>query len=426
MTGLLVPGWAVAQDSSWKLAIGDPARKNREAAIVLDGITDTASGKTLTSGELAARLDDVKVVFIGESHTDLAFHRVQLQIIQELQKRGRDVLIGLEMYPFTEQASLDIWNKGSESEDDFVATSHWYKNWGYHWNYYRDIFLFAKSKGIKMYGVNTPREIVTAVRTKGIENLTPEQAARIPPKIDTANLEHRQLFRAFFAGESSMMHTMSEQMFEGMFAAQCTWDASMGYNAVQALKKFGGPTSVMVVLIGSGHVAYGLGIQRQAALWFDGRMASVIPVAVADQKGKPMTAVQASYADYLWGLPPEDDTAYPSLGLSTRDAQAEYPLAVIDVPKDSVAGLAGFQVGDILQQMDGTPLKDRETLNRLMAGKRWADSAVFTVLRAGQPVALTAYFRRQRALRRTTLAEIQQHGVEALLHEFSMALRHNT
>ena len=91
----------------------------------------------------------------------------------------------------------------------------------------------------------------------------------------------------------------------------------------------------------------------------------------------------------------ERTTPPPSTGLSTRDAKAEYPLAVIDVPKDSVAGLAGFQVGDILQQMDGTPLKDRETLNRLLAGKRWADSAAYTVLRAGQSVALTAYFRRQ-------------------------------
>ena len=48
-----------------------------------------------------------------------------------------------------------------------------------------------------------------------------------------------------------------------------------------------------------------------------------------------------------------------------------------------MAGLAGFQVGDVLQSMDGTPLKDRETLNRLLAEKRWADDAVFVVARGG-------------------------------------------
>jgi len=390
---LAVPALAQAQDS-WRLKIGDPARKDKQVTLVLDGVIDTASGKTLTSGDLAARLDDVKVVFIGESHTDIAFHRVQLQVIQELQKHGRDVMIGLEMYPYTEQAGLDLWNTGKESETDFVAKSQWYKNWGYHWNYYRDIFLFARDHGIKMYGVNTPREVVSAVRKKGFQNLTPEEAARIPSKVDTDNEEHKQLFRAFFAGGDSMMHQMTGQMFDGMFAAQCTWDASMGYNAVQALKKFGGPKSVMVVLIGSGHVAYGLGIQRQAALWFDGKMASIIPVAVADGKGRPMGPVQASYADYLWGLPEEDDPLFPSMGFSTRDSQGNAPLEVIDVPKDSVAALGGFKVGDVLQAMDGTELVNRETMNRLLAEKRWADSATFTVKRGSETLTLTAVFRR--------------------------------
>ncbi|MEI6669185.1 MAG: ChaN family lipoprotein [Acidobacteriota bacterium] len=391
---LMVPAFAAAQDSSWRLKIGDPARKDRDVTLVLDGVIDTAAGKTLTSTELAARLDDVKVVFVGESHTDLAFHRVQLQVIQQLQQRGRDVLIGLEMYPYTEQAGLDVWNQGRQTEKEFVAASQWYKNWGYHWNYYRDIFLFAREKGIKMYAVNTPRDVVTAVRKKGFKNLTPEEAARIPQTVDITSEEHKQLFRAFFAGEDSMMHTMSGAMFDGMFAAQCTWDASMGYNAVQALKKFGGPKSVMVVLIGSGHVAYGLGIQRQAALWFDGKMASIIPVATADSRGMPMGNVQASYANYLWGLPREEDPAYPSLGLSTRDNKGEAPLEVIDVPKDSVAGLAGFKVGDVLQAMDGTRLTTREVMNTLMADKRWADAATFTVMRGTETVTLTAYFRR--------------------------------
>jgi len=392
---LALPSAGLAQDSSRKLKIGDPARRDREAAVVLDGITDTSAGTTLTTGELASKLEDARVLFVGESHTDVAFHRVQLQVIRELHKRGREVLVGLEMYPYTEQASLDMWNSGSVSEDEFVSKSRWYKNWGYHWHYYRDIFLFARQNGIKMYAVNTPREVVSAVRKKGLENLTPEEASRIPPKIDTSNEDHKTLFRAFFAGEESMMHTMSAQMFDGMFAAQCTWDASMGYNAVQNLKKFGGPKAIMVVLIGSGHVAYNLGVQRQAALWFDGKMASIVPVPVADAKGRPQSTVQASYADYLWGLPPESDPLYPSLGLSLRDGKAEFPLEVIDVPKTSVAGLAGFQVGDVLRSIDGTPLKDRETLNRLLAEKRWADDAVFVVARGESTTRITAVFRRQ-------------------------------
>ena len=392
---IAAPAAAAAQEPTWTLAIGDPARKDRAVPIVLDGIVDTAASATITSGELGARLDGVRLVFVGESHTDMAFHRVQLQVIRELQRRGRDVLIGLEMYPYTEQPSLDLWNAGSVSEDEFVATSQWYKNWGYHWHYYRDIFLFARQHGIRMFAVNTPREVVSAVRRKGLQNLSPEEASRIPPRIDTANEDHKTLFRAFFAGEEGVMHTMSTQMFDGMFAAQCTWDASMGYNAVQNLQKSGGPNAIMVVLIGSGHVAYNLGIQRQAGLWFDGKMASIVPVAVEDTKGRPVARVQASYADFLWGLPPEEPPLFPSLGLSTREGAGEYPLEVIDVQKDSVAAAAGLRVGDVLRAMDGTPLRDRETLNRLLSEKRWADAAVMSFVRGGTPITVTAVFRRQ-------------------------------
>jgi len=389
----LAPAVAAAEDH-WKLPIGDPARRDKQAPVVLDAITDARTGTSITPAELAARLDDVQVVFVGESHTDINFHNAQLQVIQALQRRGRDVLIGLEMYPYTEQAGLDRWNAGRLSEEEFLVTSQWYKNWGYHWLYYRDIFVHARAAGMKMYGVNTPREIVGAVRKKGFQNLTPEEAARIPPKVDVSDEEHKRLFRAFFAGEESMMHTMSAAMFDGMFAAQCTWDASMAYNAVNALKTFGGPKSVMVVLIGSGHVAYGLGIQRQAALWYEGRMASIVPISVADAKGVPRTSVQASYADYLWGMPADGDPIYPSIGFSTRTGKGEFPIEVIDVPKDSIAAAAGFAVGDVLQAMDGQPLKDRETLNRLMAQKRWSDAADFSVLRGGQPVPITAFLRR--------------------------------
>jgi len=117
---LAAPAMAAAQ-SFWKLAIGDPARKDKEAPVVLDAITDARTGASITPADMAARLDDVKVVFVGESHTDIFFHRAQLQVIQELQRRGRDVIIGLEMYPYTEQASLDLWNAGSVTEDEFVA-----------------------------------------------------------------------------------------------------------------------------------------------------------------------------------------------------------------------------------------------------------------------------------------------------------------
>jgi membrane-associated protease RseP (regulator of RpoE activity) len=147
----------------------------------------------------------------------------------------------------------------------------------------------------------------------------------------------------------------------------------------------------MVVLIGSGHVAYGLGAERQAALWFSGKTASVIPTPLTDEQGRRQ-AVRASYANFIWGVPGETSALYPTLGLSGRDGKDGEPLTVINVERDTIASAAGFRTGDQIVSMDGVPMSDRETLNRLVAGKRWADTAQFVVRRGEQRLTLTARF----------------------------------
>ena len=390
------PALVAADDRALDLAIGDPARKEAHAAVVLDGITDARTADVITPAELAARLDGVRLLFVGESHTNDDFHRAQLRVIQELHRRGRQVLIGLEMYPASEQEWLDRWFAEKDlTEDAFVAQSHWYKNWGYHWNYYREIFAFAHASSIRMFGVNAPRMVVQTVRMKGFEALTKEQRVYLPERIDLESEEHRQLFRAFFGDADALHGNMGDEMFAAMFRAQCTWDAAMGWNAVQALKKHGGDKAIMVVLIGAGHVAYGLGAERQAKLWFDGRIASLVPIPVADaDRESVVTQVRASYADFVWGLPPETDPLYPTLGVSTPEQKSGERYKVIAVAKGSVGATAGFAVGDELVSVDGVPIADKETTNRLISTRRWGDTAVYKVMRGGQEVTLTARFRR--------------------------------
>jgi len=374
----------MAQQRSLRLSIGDPARKDKQVKVVLDAITATNTGELLTPREVVSRLAGTRLAFIGESHTTMDFHRAQLKMIEEFLHAGKKVLIGLEMYPSTEQRYLDDWCRGFYSESGFIQMSRWYKNWGYHWDYYREIFLLARDQGLRMFALNAPREVVSAVSRKGLQNLSPEEKTYIAPRIDTSSDEHLALFKAFFAESMGMNSMMPDSMIGSMFASQCTWDATMGYNAVQALREHGDENTVMVVLIGSGHVAYNLGIQRQAANWYEGAMASIIPIQVMDERDRAVEGVQASYADYLWGLPPERSPLYPELGAATSEVPGETRRRVLSVSAGSPAGMAGFQTGDVLISMDGIPLPDSETMNRLMAEKRWGDAAVFVVRR--QPI----------------------------------------
>ncbi len=391
---LICSARAPAEEEVFHLPIGDPAGKDREVPLVLDAITDSQTGELVTPAELPARLADVRILFVGESHTSIDFHRVQRRVIEELHRAGRQVLIGLEMYPYTEQEHLDGWVAGHYTEDGFIEQSEWYTAWSYHWNYYRDIFLLAREEGLRMFAVNTPREVIAAVRRKGFQDLTAEEAAHIPDRIDTESAEYLRLFKAYFSEDDLHGRMTNDAQWTAMLRAQCTWDATMGYNSVQAFKQYAGPDAIMVVLIGTGHVSYGLGIERQAKQWFDGKMASIIPIPIRDDDDEPVTTIRASFADFVWGLPPESDPLYPGLGISTREIADEDYREVIFVAKNSVGRRGGFHTGDVLISMDGIKIHERATLNRLMAGKRWGDDVAVVVQRGEEMVNLDVLLRR--------------------------------
>ncbi|MEO8369086.1 MAG: ChaN family lipoprotein [Candidatus Solibacter sp.] len=382
---------AQSKQKIFHLEIGDAQRRTRDARVVLDGITDTATGDVLSANQLAARLRDTRLLLVGESHTTADFHRVQLRVIKALQESGRKVMIGLEMFPYTEQKSLDNWRDGLLTESGFLTLARWYEFWGYHWNYYRDIFLFARDNRIPIYGVNTPRAVVTAVRQKGIDKLSEADRQQAPPNIDIDEKDHLTFFKASFEDDGSMHGAMPDSMLKSMQAAQATWDASMGYNSVKVLKA-SPADSILVVLVGSGHVAYGVGIEHQAKQWFDGKITTLIPVPVQDSEDKPVVNVKASYANFVWGIPYERDSLYPSLGFSTSETNGVRKIIAID--KESVAAQSGFQVDDQVIGLDGIAVPDRETWNRMMAGKNWGDTAVVTVKRGGAEVKIAAELRR--------------------------------
>ncbi|MFQ5634888.1 MAG: ChaN family lipoprotein [Gammaproteobacteria bacterium] len=384
---------AWADQAVLHMDIGDPALRNREVELRLDGITDTASGDIITPPQLAARLADVSLLFVGENHTNQDFHDVQLRVIQELHRAGREVLIGLEMFPSTQQASLDAWIDGAYTESGFVDLAGWYTYWGYRWEYYRQILLYARDHRLQTFGINTPREVVKAVRKKGFRDLTPDEARHFLHEIQPVTEDHRRVFRASFDVDDALH--MNEAAMEGMLRAQTTWDATMGWNALQALREHGGDNAIMVVLIGSGHVAYGLGSERQTAPFFDGKIGSVIPVEIVDDESRPVETVRAGYADFLWGLPKPLDTLYPRLGISLMGKLGDRPTQLIQVGKQSVAERAGLVAGDVLLSIDGQTIDSAETLRQVFAPYRWGDVAVARIERDGRERELIIPIRRE-------------------------------
>ena len=359
-----------------------------------------SSGDEIGPADVARRLRNTRILLIGELHTSKESHRVQRQVIDALHRAGRRVIIGLEMFPYTAQGPLDRWSRGAAegptpmSEEAFIKESAWYLHWGYNFGYYRDIFLFARDHGLRMVGVNAPREVISAVRKKGLRNLAPDEARQLPADIDTDNAEHLTLFKAFLGG-GDVTHGgaggTNEQTWKGMLAAQTAWDATMAFHAVKAWREAKDEQAIVVVLVGSGHVAYGLGIERQARRWFDGEVSTLIPLAIG--QGETLS-VRASYANVVWGVPTESHAAFPTLGITPVTRSADQLQQVVSVDRNSPAALAGIASGDIVLAIDGQPVTSRESFNQLNASKDWGDTADVKVRRGAEELTLKLFLRR--------------------------------
>ena len=389
------PAQTAAPADPQQLAIGDPARAQRKAPVALDAVTDTATGELITDAEMARRLVDARVLFIGEQHTDASFHEVELRAIQALHAAGRKVIIGLEMFPWTQPPALAAWSRGKLTEQQFLDQSDWYGTWSHHWGYYREIFQFARDQHLPLIGINAPRDVVKTVRSKGLDGLDAVARAHMPPSIDITNAEHRQLFRAYFDPDDALHSKMPPEQLESLYQAQVTWDSAMGWNAGQALPKPDDPRAIVVVLIGAGHVAYGLGAERQLQAHFKGRIASLIPVMVKDKDRKPVATVTASYANFIWGVPLSAGPSLPVLGVSLMGKLGKEPSKVIQVSEDSVAAHAGIKVGDILRSLDGVAIDSSASLQKQTGNYRWGDVAQLSIERDGASQTLPLPFRRQ-------------------------------
>ena len=112
---------------------------------VLPGRTfELATGRGISSEQLARRLRGARLVFLGEHHTDPRSHRFQEEILRLLVRQGRKVTVAVEMFPPSADPALEEWRNGDLPEVEFLEKAAWYETWRLPWAYYRGIFRFIR------------------------------------------------------------------------------------------------------------------------------------------------------------------------------------------------------------------------------------------------------------------------------------------
>ena len=377
------------EDKILLLKIGDKKLKDKTMDVSAGKIYSARVGSQILFQEMIKEIKESEFVYVGETHNSLPMHDIQSKIIQALYGQDRNLSIGLEMFPVSFQEALNKWSMAILSQEEFIQESRWYVNWNFNFGFYEKIFELAKNNKIPLYGLNAPRAIISKIRMKGWDKLS-EDEKKVVPSPDVSHEEHRTLIRTIFEA-TEIPHQMKggglDMVFDGLYRAQSAWDEVMALNAVRSREREG---RKMVVLAGSGHLIYNLGINRRA--YEKSRLPFKTVICVVIPEGKKSIKVARSLADYVWGIPEEKIPAFPSVGLRFKKFDRLDNLVIGSKPIDGVSKNANFEKGDVVLSVDGISFSDINELRIYLAGFKWEDEVKFSLLRNAQQLEVLLKF----------------------------------
>ncbi len=248
-------------------------------------IIDVATKKEISFQDLIGKLEQTRVVFIGEQHDHAGHHQMQLKIIRALAEEQK-IAIGLEMFQAEDQQALDNWTAGISNTEEFRQI--YQRNWGW-WSLYEPILTFARQEQIPLVGLNLPRSITRQVATSGFSSLDEEQVNFLGGMTCSVDATYEDFIRRAIGS-----HGHGSFNFRNFCEAQLVWDKAMARYMSSYLKN--NPEQTAIVLAGNGH-AWKYGIPAQKTDLGHTDFLVVLPEVPGRLSREQVTLEDA---DYLW------------------------------------------------------------------------------------------------------------------------------
>jgi len=378
---LLIPlAFSQALDPRWLFALGDPRLREQRIEVAPGQIVSLETGKTILFEDMIRELKPIPFILVGESHGSLPAHELQARILRALYEQDARLAVGLEMVAATRQEILTRWSLGELTDEEFLRGSKWYSAWGFHFGYYRPILAFAKENRIPLYALDTPQEFVGQFQMRDGEVL-PGKDKSVAARVDPAEESDRLLLRKSLESSdmpAAIKAAVLDSMFEDLFRAAAGRDQDMGTRAAAIQKK---DARKVVVLVGAGHLMFGLGLNRQVREKSGLAAKGIVPVAVP--KGMSSVTVSRTLADYIVGIPAEERPAYPEIGLTFKSPPDPTKLVIAVRPVDGAAKGCDFEENDLILSVDDRTFPDVEALQIYLADLPRGGQARFRTLRQG-------------------------------------------
>ncbi len=221
-------------------------------------VADRSGAPASMEAVIAAALE-ADVVYLGEIHDDSVTHVAQLAVLEAvLERSGRPVALGLEMFETDVQVVLDEYLAGHIQERDLMAAA---RPWGNYATDYRPLVEAAKAAGAPVLAANAPNRYVRRLsRGETLAGLEDEALQVLPPlPLVPPSPETTAAFTELMGG----MAGHGGPSVEDMLAAQNLRDASMADVVATHLGRH--PGALVIHVNGGFHSEGGRGIPEHLA-----------------------------------------------------------------------------------------------------------------------------------------------------------------
>jgi uncharacterized iron-regulated protein len=324
--------------------------------------------QTGSLSQIVEQIGDSRVVLVGETHTRYDHHLVQLEILKHLYQKSPKLALGVEWFQRPFQQHLDDYIAGKITEKEMLHLTDYFNRWSYDYRLYRPIINYAREQGIPIIALNASRELMAALSQSDMENLPEEFQDQLPDSYDWSDKDYEQRLRDMYE-----LHPEFQGEFEGFLRGQLTWDESMAERAAQYLQD--NPEQRMLILAGSGHIAFGSGIPNRLKRRLDVKQSSILV-------SEDLLPHSPDIADYLVL---STQLELEPVGLVGAFLEAEGRLVVIrDFSHNSAVKDAGLEQGAVIIGIDDQTIESFADFKLAMMEKKAGDTIELRYLESGE------------------------------------------
>lgn len=232
---------------------------------------------------LVAELARSDVVFVGEQHADANTHRLELAILEGLQRRQAAVTVSLEMFERDVQGAVDRYLASTTTEAEFLKAS---RPWPRYASDYRPLVEFAKAQDWPVIAANVPRRHASRVAKAGIGAIDDLSISERPHAASDFRCPRDAYFDRFAASMSEHPPEAGgkpspddPRRMERYYESQCVKDETMAESIATA---FDGKKGTLVHFNGAFHSDFGQGAAERTRRRLPGRRILVLSILPVD------------------------------------------------------------------------------------------------------------------------------------------------